>query len=92
MTFLFRSATAFLPISPDIGALTQNKGKDKALSPRNDALGSEEILSQLATWAAEKEGNSIRVAVTGLANVIAILCCVPLTFTSFTGWKEFISE
>jgi len=72
-TFLFRSATAFLPISSEVSALTQGKGKDKALSPKNDALGSEEILSQLTAWAAEKEGNSIRVAVTGLANVIIIL-------------------
>jgi len=54
---------------PEASAPTQGEGKDKASFPQNDALGSGEILSQLATWAAEKEGNSLRVAVIGLVNV-----------------------
>lgn len=77
-TFLFRSATAFLPEALELrsGVSVQGKGKGKA-PPRNDALGSEAILEQLASWAAEKEGDSLMVAVTGLTNVR-----IPLSFRS----------
>ncbi|KAJ3571666.1 hypothetical protein NP233_g3595 [Leucocoprinus birnbaumii] len=69
-SFLFRSATAFLPAALEASTPVQGKGKGKASFPKNDALGSEAILSQLSSWAAEKEkeGGTLRVAVTGLAN------------------------
>ncbi|KXN83537.1 hypothetical protein AN958_01246 [Leucoagaricus sp. SymC.cos] len=68
-TFLFRSATAFLPVSLEVTTSVQGKGKGKASIPKNDALGAEAILAQLSSWAGEKqEGSSLSVAVTGLTN------------------------
>ncbi|KAF7776804.1 hypothetical protein Agabi119p4_5197 [Agaricus bisporus var. burnettii] len=70
-TFLFRSATAFLPAAAlQSSNPVQGTGKSKASSHRkDDAWGSEAILTQLANWATEKnDGSPLNVAVVGLTN------------------------
>ncbi|KAJ7590770.1 hypothetical protein C8J56DRAFT_1024574 [Mycena floridula] len=63
-TFLFRSASAFLPIATPV----QGKGKAK-LSSR-DGLGVDQILECLSGYAAEREGDEpLKVAVVGVTNV-----------------------
>ncbi len=66
---MFRSATAFLPETIESTAPSQGKTKTKASFPRDDALGAEAILAQLSTWAQEKDGSPLNVAVVGLTNV-----------------------
>lgn len=68
-TFLFRSATAFLPAALESSVPIQGKGKAKASYTKNDALGAEAILAQLSSWAREKEGSPLNIAVVGLTNV-----------------------
>jgi nuclear GTP-binding protein len=62
-TYLFRSASLFLPSND---ASVKGKGKESC----NDALGAEPILGCLTTWASEKaDGENLAVAVVGLTNV-----------------------
>ncbi|KAF9448474.1 hypothetical protein P691DRAFT_759896 [Macrolepiota fuliginosa MF-IS2] len=67
-TYLFRTATAFLPAALESTAPVQGKGKAKVSFPKDDALGSEAILAQLSSWAKEKDGSPLNVAVVGLTN------------------------
>ncbi|KIM42789.1 hypothetical protein M413DRAFT_123683 [Hebeloma cylindrosporum] len=66
-TFLFRSATSFLPETP---VPQVKKGKAKAKIPTNDAVGGDSVLACLAQWAKEKTGDEpLVVAVVGVTNV-----------------------
>ncbi|RXW16430.1 hypothetical protein EST38_g9417 [Candolleomyces aberdarensis] len=65
-TFLFRSATAFLP-PPAVNVSVGGKGKTK--SPVDDALGAESLISYLTRLAQEKDGDEqLTVAVVGVTN------------------------
>ncbi|KAG5637321.1 hypothetical protein H0H81_005014 [Sphagnurus paluster] len=66
-TVLFRSATAFLPTSPEITSNGKGKGKGKA--PVDDGLGVESTLACLGEWAKKKKGDKpLAVAIVGIAN------------------------
>ncbi|KAF8875335.1 hypothetical protein CPB84DRAFT_1796594 [Gymnopilus junonius] len=71
-TFIFRSATSFLPETPSNQPQTQvKKGKGKAKVPTDDAVGAESLLACLAHLAREKKNReqSLAVAVVGVTNV-----------------------
>ena len=70
-TFLFRSATSFLPENPVTQSQPQvKKGKAKAKVPTNDCVGGDSVLACLAQWAKEKNGDEpLVVAVVGVTNV-----------------------
>ena len=70
-TFLFRSATSFLPENSVAQSQPQvKKGKAKAKVPTNDCVGGDSILACLAQWAKEKNGDEpLVVAVVGVTNV-----------------------
>lgn len=70
-TFLFRSATSFLPEIPVTQSQPQvKKGKAKAKIPADDSVGGESVLVCLAQWAKEKKGDEpLVVAVIGVTNV-----------------------
>lgn len=73
-TFLFRSATAFLPAALESSNPIQVTRTPKSSHRKDDALGSEAILTQLAEWAGEKtDGTALNVAVVGLTNVSCAL-------------------
>lgn len=70
-TFLFRSATSFLPEIPVTQSQPQvKKGKAKAKIPTDDSVGGDSVLACLAQWAKEKNGDEpLVVAVVGVTNV-----------------------
>jgi len=70
-TFLFRSATSFLPENPVTQSQPQaKKGKAKAKIPTDDSVGGDSVLACLAQWAKEKNGDQpLVVAVVGVTNV-----------------------
>ncbi|CAA7270739.1 unnamed protein product [Cyclocybe aegerita] len=69
-TLLLRSASSFLPEPPTPSQHAPKKGKGKAKVPVDDAVGSDSILSCLAHWAKEKNGDvPLNVAIVGVANV-----------------------
>ena len=67
-TFLFRSASAFLPSGSEL--TVQSKGKGKAKLPADDGLGVDSVLAYLGERArAKNDSRSLAVAVLGITNV-----------------------
>lgn len=70
-TFIFRSATPFLPEAPVQAVPKAKKGKGRApKAPTGDAVGADQVLSCLSQWAKAKKGTEpLAVAVVGVTNV-----------------------
>jgi nuclear GTP-binding protein len=64
-TFLFRSASSFLPRTQ----LNDPKAKGKAKESADDAAGAETLLEYLGQYAGRIESETLQVAVVGLTNV-----------------------
>lgn len=64
-TFLFRSATSFIPKTP----LNDPKLKGKAKETADDATGAEALLEYLGQRAAVTQSENLQVAIVGLTNV-----------------------
>jgi len=89
-TALFRSATAYLPLSPASSAQAgKGKGKTKAIT--DDALGVDSILGCLGEWAKSKTGDEpLTVAVLGVTNVcLKKPTSIKVTDRKLLGWEEF---
>ncbi|KAG6867929.1 hypothetical protein C0993_009411 [Termitomyces sp. T159_Od127] len=88
-TVLFRSASGFLPSSPE--SSTKGRGKAKAIA--HDGLGVDSVLECLAHWAKTKKGKEpLKAAVVGVTNVGAIIERKNSDLTDITGWKKLIHQ
>ncbi|TFK35009.1 hypothetical protein BDQ12DRAFT_635436 [Crucibulum laeve] len=67
-TFLFRSATSFLPTGPEPTIPPKGKGKGKAKIPVDDAVGVDSVLAYLSKCTKAKDKEPLTVAIVGFTN------------------------
>jgi len=93
-TLLFRSATAFLPLGPDVTIQSNKKGKAKVSA--DDGLGVDSVVAYLSEAArAKNDDKPLVVAVLGLTNVWLLFsrnetCQLIASLLQKSGWKKFI--
>lgn len=87
VTFLFRSASTFLPKTP----INDPKIKGKAKETADDAIGADALLEHLGQCATVAQSEFLQVAVVGLTNVcsppMSVCAPTPANNAQLTVWQ-----